>query len=92
MEITWDDRKEAENIKKHGVDFDEAATVILSPLSRYRLNKHPSGKRFEYIGHSDRCRVLYVVTVEEYDDQAHILSAREAELHERKEYEDGKGK
>lgn len=90
MEITWDDRKEAENIKKHGVDFNEAATVILSPLNLYRLNRHPSGKRFEYIGHSDCYRVLYVVTVEEHDDQAHILSAREAKSYERKEYEDEK--
>ena len=88
MEITWDDRKEAENIKKHGVDFDEAATVVLNPLSMYRLNKHQSGNRFEYIGHSDR--ELYVVTVEEHDNQAHILSAREAESHERKEYKDGR--
>jgi len=35
VEITWDDRKEAENIKKHGVDFDEASTVIHNPLSLY---------------------------------------------------------
>ena len=90
MEITWDDRKEAENIKNHGVDFDEAATVILNPLSLYRANDHQSGKRFEYIGHSDHRRMLYVVTVEEYDNQARILSAREAESHERKEYEEGK--
>ena len=87
MEITWDDRKEAENIKKHGVDFDEASTVIHNPLSLYHLNKHPSGKRFEYIGHSDQGRVLYVVTVEERDDRAHILSARKAESYEREEYE-----
>jgi uncharacterized protein len=90
MEITWDDRKESANIKKHGVDFDEAVTVILNPLSMYRLNRHPSGKRFGYIGYSDHHRALYVVTVEENDDQARILSAREAEPYERKEYEEEK--
>ncbi len=88
MEVTWDDRKEAENIKKHGVDFDEAATVIFNPLSMYRLNSHSSGKRFEYIGHSDRWRILFVVTVEESADSVRIISAREAESHERKEYEE----
>jgi uncharacterized DUF497 family protein len=87
VEITWDDRKEAENIRKHGVGFDEASTVIHNSLSLYRLNKHASGKRFEYLGHSDQGRVLYVVTVEERDDQAHILSARRAEAYEREEYE-----
>ena len=89
MEITWDDRKETANIRKHDVDFDEASTVILNPLSKYRLNQHSSGKRFEYVGHSDLQRLLLVVTVEEYDDQAHIISAREAEPYERKEYEEG---
>lgn len=89
MEITWDDRKEAENIKKHGVDFSEAATVILNSLSMYRINKHSSGKRFEYLGHSDRDRMLYVITVEKLDEEVRILSAREAESYERKEYEEG---
>jgi uncharacterized protein len=87
VEITWDDRKEIENVKKHGVDFDEAATVILNPLSLYSVNKHTSGKRFEYLGHSIQNRVLYVVTVEERDSHAHILSARKAESYEREKYE-----
>ena len=87
MEITWDDRKEAQNIKVHKVDFAEASSVIVNPISAYALNKHRSGKRFEYIGHSDRGRVLYVVTVEELDDQCRILSARKAESYEREKYE-----
>ena len=88
VEITWDDRKEAANIKKHGVNFDEAATVIHNPLSLYNLNEHPSGNRFEYFGYSDQGRVLYVVTIEERDNVAHILSARKAEPYERKKYEE----
>ncbi|MGE4234124.1 MAG: BrnT family toxin [Bacteriovoracia bacterium] len=90
MEITWDDRKEEANIKKHGVDFGEAVTVICNPLSLYRMNAHPSENRFEYIGHSDRDQVLFVVTVEEIDDVVHIISARKAEPDERKEYEEGR--
>ncbi len=87
MEITWDDRKAEANLKKHGVSFDEAATVIENPLSLYALNSHPGGSRFEYLGHSDQDRVLYVVTVEEREGQAHILSARKAETHEKERYE-----
>ncbi len=89
MEITWDDRKELANLQKHGVSFDEAATVILNPLSLFNLNEHQSGKRFEYIGHSQLGRILYVVTIEERDDCAHILSARKATTHEREKYEKG---
>jgi uncharacterized DUF497 family protein len=89
VEITWDDRKEAANIKKHGIDFDEAATVILNPLSLYNSNKHKSGYRFEYLGHSDRGRVLFVVTLEERENSSRILSARKANPHERETYEQG---
>jgi len=31
--VTWDPRKRAANQKKHGVDFAEAASVFLDPLS-----------------------------------------------------------
>ena len=31
--FTWDVRKAAANLKKHGVDFREAATVFYDPLS-----------------------------------------------------------
>jgi hypothetical protein len=49
VEITWDDRKETQNIKVHKVDFAEASSVIVNPISAYALNKHRSRKRFEYI-------------------------------------------
>jgi hypothetical protein len=31
--FTWDGRKAAANLKKHGVDFREAATIFHDPLS-----------------------------------------------------------
>ena len=33
MQIIWDARKAAANSKKHGVSFEEAATVFADPLS-----------------------------------------------------------
>ena len=90
MEITWDDRKAAENFKKHGVDFDEAATVILNPLAVVAANNHHDGNRWEYLGHSVKKRVLYVVTIEkEEDDVIRIVSARKAEPYEKEKYEEG---
>jgi len=88
MKITWDDRKAEANLKKHGVSFDEATTVIMGPHF-YNLNDHPSGHRFEYLGYSVFNRVLYVVTVEEKDDEIRILSARKATPNERRKYEEG---
>lgn len=90
VEITWDDRKAAENLRKHSVDFDEAATVILNPLAVVATNNHPSGNRWEYLGHSVKRRVLYVVTVEkEGEESIRIISARKAEPHEKNKYEKG---
>jgi hypothetical protein len=73
MDVTWDDLKEATNLKKHGIGFYEAATAVLNPLSLYQQNKHPSEKRFEYIGYSDQSRILYVITVEENDHEVRIF-------------------
>ena len=50
----------------------------------YQPNKHKSGKRFELLGHSDRGRVPYVVTVEKHENVALIISARKAEPYEEK--------
>jgi uncharacterized DUF497 family protein len=31
--VEWDPRKAATNLRKHGIDFHEAATVLDDPLS-----------------------------------------------------------
>jgi uncharacterized DUF497 family protein len=33
MELEWDEGKNSANIRKHGVSFEEAATVFGDPLS-----------------------------------------------------------
>jgi uncharacterized DUF497 family protein len=87
MLITWDEKKEASNIKKHGVSFIEAASVLSNPTLLSNLNKHESGNRHEYLGFSINARLLYVVTVEERDDEIRIISARKATKREAKLYE-----
>lgn len=36
MLFTWDDRKAASNLKKHGVRFSEAAAIFLDDNISYR--------------------------------------------------------
>lgn len=86
--ITWDDRKNEDNFKKHGVWFEEAQTVIVNPLSLMNENEHPDGDRREYLGHSLESKLLYVVTVEKSDEEIRIISAREATANERAKYEE----
>jgi uncharacterized DUF497 family protein len=86
--VTWDPKKNETILKKHGVWFEEAATVLFDTMSLSNLNKHPSGERFEYLGHSDRSKLLYVVTVEKDDNEIRIISARKATSNEREQYEE----
>lgn len=59
----WDERKAQRNLKKHGVSFEEAATVLGDPLSLTVPDPLHSAEedRFVIIGLSDRNRLLVVV-------------------------------
>lgn len=89
MVFTWDSGKAAANLKKHGVDFREAATVFDDPLSTtYPDVDHSSSeRRFVMIGASAPSRVL-VVAYTEQGTAVRIISARLATRRERRFYEE----
>lgn len=89
VEISWDDRKKADNPKKHGgVTFDEGQTVFFDPLVQYFEDFHPDGNRVIAVGHSDQGQLLLVSFVD-HPGRYHMLSARRATSKERKAYEEG---
>lgn len=86
MRFTWDSKKAAKNRRKHGVSFDEAASVFDDELGAY----YPDAlydTRFVLIGYSKKRRVLYVVYAEVLEDVIRIISARKATKHEKAHYE-----
>jgi uncharacterized DUF497 family protein len=87
--FTWDVRKAAANLKKHGTDFREAATIFDDPLSTtFPDDDHSeSEQRFLTIGQSARRRLLVVAHTEE-GDTIRIMSAREATRSEQRFYEE----
>ena len=87
--FTWDVRKNAANVKKHGVDFREAATVFYDPLSITFPDEDHSDdeERFLTIGASARGSVLVISHTEE-GDTIRIISARAATPRERRFYEE----
>ena len=89
MTFTWDPNKAPANLKKHGVDFREAATVFDDPLSTtFPDEEHSSSeRRFVTIGLSARARVLVVVHTD-VGEAIRIISAREATRAEQKFYEE----
>ncbi len=90
MDCEWDSAKAAENLAKHGVSFEEAATVFRDPLSATgRDPDHSFGEeRFVTFGTSSLGRLL-IVAHAEYGDTIRIISARPATKSERTIYEEG---
>ena len=86
MRFTWNAKKSASNLKKHGVSFAEAATAFDDKLAAYYPDTLHED-RFILIGYSSRPRLLYVVHAEVQDDVIRIISARKATNHEKARYE-----
>jgi uncharacterized DUF497 family protein len=88
--VEWDSTKARRNLKKHGVSFEEAATVFTDPLSSTIEDPlHSEDEdRFVIIGQSIRGRILVVVHADR-GDKIRIISARVATAHEREQYEEG---
>lgn len=89
MTFDWDSEKAAENLKKHDVDFREAATLFDDPLSTTFPDEDHSmnERRFLIIGLSALGRIL-VVAHTGNGDTIRIISARVATPRERKFYEE----
>ena len=89
MEFEWDKDKAANNVRKHKVSFDEAATVFADTLSSTFADPDHSVEEDRYvtIGMSDRGRVL-IVSHTDRGDRLRIISARLATRRERNAYEE----
>jgi uncharacterized protein len=76
----WHDAKAEVNARKHGVTFDEAATVFHDPrrLQMYDLEHSLDEDREIVIGFSHRLRLLMVVIYEQDKEVTRIISARRA--------------
>ena len=89
MIYEWQARKAAANLKKHGVSFDEAATVFLDPLAMtFQDPDHSAYERREItIGHTIKERLVFVSHCER-EARIRIISARLTTRSERKQYEE----
>ena len=90
MRFEWDPEKAAENLAKHGVSFEEAATVFRDTLSATGSDPDHSFDEEQFItfGVSSAGRLL-VVAHTDREDTIRIISARPATPLERKIYEEG---
>jgi uncharacterized protein len=86
--IVWDPVKADANLGKHGVDFEEAATVFRDPLLLVIPDLEHSQEEERWIALGNSIRQLLLVVVHTEDDSTiRIISARAAAPRERRQYE-----
>ena len=89
IRFQWDERKQTENKRKHGIDFEEAQTVFQD--NRALLIEDPDHSvdedRFVLLGLSFSLRTLVIChCYRENEEVIRIISARRANPTERIEY------
>lgn len=89
MIFEWFEEKAKNNIKKHGVSFEEAKTVFNDPFSITIPDPDHSKDEQRYIdiGCSSEGRILIVVYTER-EANIRIISCRKAVKKERRVYEE----
>jgi hypothetical protein len=87
---TWDPNKAEANLRKHGVEFRDGATVFQDPLSTTFPSEDHSAieRRFLTIGTAATSSYLLVVAHTEEEETIRIISARRATRQETEFYEE----
>jgi hypothetical protein len=88
IDFEWDPSKARTNLRKHGVSFHEAATVLRDPLgiTIYDPDHSEGEDRYITIGTSGGGRFLMVAHTER-GDRIRIINARELTRAEREAHE-----
>lgn len=94
MIYEWDTKKAAANLRKHGVSFDEGATVFLDPLAETFDDPDHSEdeRRLITLGLSTLQRLVFVAHADSGEDRVRIISARAATRRESHAYQERTGK
>ncbi|MCW7551768.1 BrnT family toxin [Endozoicomonas gorgoniicola] len=88
MHFEWDDAKNQANIRKHGIDFQDAVDIFNHPLLSRMDNRTDYGEeRWVAIGQI-RYITGVVVYTERVGDIIRIISARKATKQEARRYEE----
>jgi uncharacterized protein len=91
IRYVWDRTKAFANIRNHGIAFETAIQVFADPFHVSEQDRVENGEyRWQTLGHVNGCALILVAhTWTDYDgvEIVRIISARRAEKHERKRYE-----
>jgi len=90
LSFEWDPDKNRENIRKHGIAFEEAKTVFTDQFARLIADPDHSEDedRFLLLGTSINSRLLVVCHCIRTNDTIRLISARKSDKQERRKYEE----
>jgi uncharacterized DUF497 family protein len=85
----WDPAKNALNLRKHGVSFEEAKTVFSDDFARLISDPEHSEEeeRFILLGASIESNLLIVCHCIRDEESVRLISARKADKKEQRTYE-----
>lgn len=87
--FSWDDKKARQNIRKHGISFEEASTVFFdeNAIEFFDPDHSSQEDRYLMLGISGRLRILVVsYCLRKEGSEIRIISARKTTKKEQKVY------
>lgn len=86
MDIEFDPKKAASNLRKHGVSFEEGATALLDEAALVIEDDSQGEHRWVLLGMSAQGRRLVVVVYTLRGETIRLISARKADKREEHDY------
>lgn len=86
--MEWDGRKAAANVRKHGIDFADAALILHDPLAVTVTDDSSGEERSVTIGMDALGRLVVIVYLWR-GTRIRLISARHATVRERRLYREG---
>ena len=87
MNVEWDERKNVENIQKHGIDFADVAEIF-NYYMLIDLDDREDYQEDRWVGIGMlRNNILVVVFTERRENTIRLISARKANKYERTRYQ-----
>jgi uncharacterized protein len=86
VEFEWDPDKAASNLRKHGIRFAEAVTVLEDEAALSMPDDSLDEERFVVVGMDSLARILVMVYAVR-GDRIRVISARKATPRERLQYQ-----
>jgi uncharacterized protein len=89
MKVEWGPEKAGANLKKHGIDFADAAVALEDHNALTIEDESHAEQRFKTLALGPNLNVLLVIHAQRDADTIRIISARKADRAETRQYYKG---